>query len=94
MSTPSVGPWPRCPEAAAFFQNCFDSFAEANPRISQLAERFATEAGVDLAALVDHWILPPDSALPEKLTRMGLIENTLPEGDVVWEHPGARLPWR
>lgn len=92
MSEPSAGPWPRCPEAAAFFQDLFNSFAEANPQVAQLAARFAEDAGVDLAALVDHWILPPDSTLPSKLTAMGLIEVTLPEGDVVWEHPGARLP--
>ena len=74
MSTPSAGPWPRCPEAAAFFQNCVDSFAEANPLVAQLAARFAEDASVDLAALVDHWVLPPDNTLPAKLTAMGLVE--------------------
>lgn len=92
MSTPSSGPWPRCPEAAAFFQSTFDHFAATNPAILQLAHRFATEAGVDLAALVDHWILPPDPALEATLPSLGLIQATLPEGDVVWEHPAARLP--
>lgn len=92
MSTPTSGPWPRCPEAAAFFQSTFDHFAATNPSIQQLTHRFATEAGVDLAALVDHWILPPDPALEAGLPSLGLVQVTLPEGDVVWEHPAARLP--
>ncbi|WP_395089028.1 hypothetical protein [Armatimonas sp.] len=98
MSTPSTnaentaGPWPRCPEAAAYFQALFTDFAHQNPLIAQLAQRLEIEAGVDILALVDHWILPPSGGLTEKWEALGLVKNTLPEGDDVWEHPGARLP--
>ena len=95
MSTPSTdtaGPWPRCPEAAAYFQALFDDFAQQNPLVAQLTQRFAEQAGVDLQALVDHWTLPPADGLIETWEALGLVKNTLPEGDIIWEHPGARLP--
>ena len=98
MSTPSTnteniaGPWPRCPEAAAYFQELFQYFANQNPQIAQLAQRFEAEAGVDILSLVDHWILPPTGGLIERWEVLGLVKKTLPEGDEVWEHPGARLP--
>jgi len=92
MKYTPAGPWPRCPEAAAFFQERFNTFAQANPLVGLLAARFADEAGVDLAALVDHWVLPPDPVLEAQLPELGLVSVTLPEGDVAWEHPGARLP--
>ena len=95
MSTPSpdtAGPWPRCPEAAAYFQTLFADFAAQNPLVAQLAQRFERDAGVDILALVDHWILPPADGLIEKWEALGLVKTTLPEGDAVWEHPGARLP--
>lgn len=93
MSTPdTAGPWPRCPEAAAYFQQLFADFAEKNPLVQQLATRFAEEAGVDILALVDHWILPPADGLTGHWEALGLVKTTLPEGDEVWEHPAARLP--
>ncbi|MBB6049499.1 hypothetical protein [Armatimonas rosea] len=98
MSTPSTptentaGPWPRCPEAAAYFQELFTRFADQNPLVAQLAQRLAEDAGVDILALVDHWILPPSEGLTEHWEALGLVKTTLPEGDEVWEHPGARLP--
>ena len=84
--------WPRCPEAAAFFQNQFHAFAAANPEIEAMAARFLNGAGVSILNLVDHWILPDTSGLPDDLLTMGYAEVTMPEGDRVWTHPEARLP--
>jgi hypothetical protein len=84
-------PWPRCPEAAAFFADRFRAFAAANPPIEAMTTRFQ-RAGVNLQTLVDHWILPEGAASAEELTALGLVEETLPEGDRVWAHPAARLP--
>lgn len=85
-------PWPRCPEAAAFFDGLLDGFVRANPPIEALAERFLNVAGVRLQNLVDHWTLPETPGAEEKLAALGLMETTLPEGDRLWKHPGARLP--
>ena len=84
--------WPRCPETAAFFARRFDDFAEANPLIAQMAERFRATAGVELLSLADHWILPLEPGLEAKLPALGLTERTTAENDVVWQRDGARLP--
>jgi hypothetical protein len=90
MNPPSA--WPRCPEAASYFHDLFETFAAHNPLIAELAERFLAGAGVDILNLVDHWTLPETPGAMERLTALGLIETTLPEGDRVWAHPQARLP--
>lgn len=91
MSSPDSGPWPRCPEAAAFFRTLLDRFADANPPVATLRGRLAA-VGVDIAALTDHWIVPEGSVAPDVLSELGLVETVRPEGDRVWEHPAARLP--
>ena len=84
-------PWPRCPEAAAFFDALLEQFADANPPLAALRGRLAA-VGVDLGVLVDHWIVPDGSLSTDILADLGLIETVMPQGDRVWEHPGARLP--
>ena len=84
--------WPRCTEAATFFQRQLDTFASANPLLEAMAERFLQEAGVRLLNLVDHWIFPEDATLNQELLACGMVEMTLAEGDRVWRHPQARLP--
>jgi hypothetical protein len=84
--------WPRCPEAAAFFQDQFRAFAAANPDIEAMAARFLNGAGVNILNLVDHWIFPDTPGLPDDLLKMGFVEVTMPEGDRVWTHLEARLP--
>ena len=90
MNAPET--WPRCPQAAHFFEQQFHDFAAANPLVKQIAVRLAEKAGVDLLALVDHWIFPETPGLPATLTALGMTEQILPEGDKVWQHPQARLP--
>ena len=85
-------PWPRCPEAAAYFSQLLTEFCIKNPPVAALARRLEDEGGVDLHSLVDHWTLPPSEGLEEKLLALGLVKTTLPEGDEVFSHPGARLP--
>ncbi|HZO87422.1 MAG TPA: hypothetical protein VFB38_03720 [Chthonomonadaceae bacterium] len=85
-------PWPRCPEAAGFFDRQLRTFAAANPPIEAMAARFHNAAGVLLQNLIDHWILPETPGLPEELAALGLVETVLPEGDRLWKHPQARLP--
>ncbi len=58
-------PWPRCPEAAAFFDTQFRAFAAANPLIEQMAARFLDHAGVRLQNLIDHWTFPVASGLTD-----------------------------
>jgi len=84
--------WPRCPEAAAFFESELHAFLTANPVVADMAARFHSGAGVSLLCLVDHWTLPESAATRAHLTSLGLCETTTAEGDPVWEHPGARLP--
>lgn len=91
MTSSDTGPWPRCPEAAAFFRTLLDDFAAANPPVAALRGRLAA-VGVDLGCLVDHWIVPEGSVSAGLLESLGLRESVRPEGDRVWEHPGARLP--
>lgn len=86
-----VETWPRCPEADAFFRRTLNSFATENPRIEEMGRLFQSEAGVDLGALVDHWILPDTAALRSRLAELGLVETRAGE-TAVWEHPRARLP--
>jgi hypothetical protein len=88
----TTSPWPRCPEAAAFFERQFAEFAAANPVIETMAKRFHAHAGVNLFHLVDHWTLPEGSVSPETLAGFGLVELTAAEGDRYWKHPDARLP--
>lgn len=88
----SLEPWPRCPEAAAYFSALLSEFREKNPPVAALARRLEEEGGVDLHSLVDHWILPPSDGLEARLTALGLVKTTRPEGDEVFSHPGARLP--
>lgn len=84
-------PWPRCPEAAAFFRTLLDRFVEANPPLEAIRSRLAA-VGVDIAVLVDHWVVPENSVSTHLLKQLGLAETVLPEGDRVWGHPAARLP--
>ncbi len=83
--------WPRCPEAANWFETTLQQFAAENPLIAELQAKFLTK-GVNLGTLVDHWILPEGSISLDVLTDIGLQPVTMPEGDTVWKHPGARLP--
>ncbi|MGC4044904.1 MAG: hypothetical protein QM758_14010 [Armatimonas sp.] len=85
-------PWPRCPEAAAYFSELLKDFCAKNPPLAVLAERLESEGGVDLHALVDHWVLPSSDGLETHLYSLGLIKTVTPEGDEVFAHPGARLP--
>ena len=84
--------WPRRPEAAQFYAKLFSDFAVKNPTIAAMAERFRTGAGVDILALVDHWILPPQLALETELPALGFIAETNAEGDEFYSVPGTRLP--
>ncbi len=84
--------WARCPEASKWFEDQFAQFAEKNSVLQTLARRFEDRAGVRLVSLVDHWILPPSEGTGEKLRSLGLEPISYPEGDLVYRHPGARLP--
>ncbi len=84
--------WPRCPEAAKWFEEQFSTFVVANPPVGELATKFYEVAGVRLQNLVDHWVLPQSQSLTETLCALGLEPITMPEGDVIYRHPGARLP--
>ncbi len=84
--------YPRRPEAAQFLAQLFADFAEKNPQIAEMAERFRATAGVDILALVDHWILPPQSKLESELTALGFAPEKNAEGDSFYRVPGTRLP--
>jgi hypothetical protein len=85
-------PWPRCPEAAEYFAALFHAFAAHNPRVAAMADRFLEQAGVPLANLIDHWIVPSGYSLDADLATIGLALSETADGDMVWEHPSARLP--
>lgn len=84
--------WPRASEAAAFFENQFHGFAARNARVADMAARFRDSAGVNILTLVDHWVLPASESAAQKLAECGLKEIVTEDGDLVWEHPLARLP--
>ncbi len=85
--------WPRCPEAARFFDDRFHAFAEANEQIVSMTTRFLEGAGVDLRYLVDHWALPDtDGSVKKQVVELGFEERTTVDGDAVMVVPGARLP--
>ena len=88
---PVVESWPRCAEAAAFFERQMGAFADANPIINDMTARFVRVAAVNLLNLVDHWALPETATLREELTALGLTEQDA-DGAPVWAHPAARLP--
>lgn len=84
--------WPRCPEAATFFETLLGDFLTGNPQLTDMAARFRKGAGVSLLNLVDHWTLPDTAPQREELIALGLCATTTVDGDVFWEHPQARLP--
>jgi hypothetical protein len=88
----SSEPWPRCPEAAAYFSSLLSDFCASNPSIAALAARLEAEGGVDLHSLVDHWILPFSDGLEAQFLSLGLEKSVTSESDTVFAHPGARLP--
>ena len=84
--------WPRNREAAQFFIRLFEDFAAKNPPMAEMAERFRRVAGVDILALVDHWILPPAPDLERELAALGFVVETNAESDTFYSVPGTRLP--
>lgn len=89
---PTLESWPRCPAAAAFFETELHGFLAANSTAAAMAAHFHSGAGVSLLSLVDHWALPETAALRTRLSALGLCEMQSADGDLVWEHPQARLP--
>ena len=88
----NIESWPRCPEAAQWFERQFAEFAKKNSRIAEMSSHFYETAGVRLQNLVDHWILPESESVRAELISLGLEAKTMPEGDIVYKHPAARLP--
>src|SRR5690242_14109505 len=88
----TIETWPRCPEAAAFFEKRLQLFLAANPLSNEMANRFREQTGVNIVNLIDHWSLPRTPERIAELTACGLGERTTDDGDCVWEHPAARLP--
>lgn len=86
----TVPEYPRCADAAEFFTRQMRAFAGVNPAVAEMAARFQCR-GVDIHTLVDHWVLPLTSISASYLSELGLVQATV-EGEVVWEHPQARLP--
>ncbi len=84
--------WLRYPQTAAWFDAQFRAFADQNPLIAEMTERFLAVAGVDIRTIIDHWILPPSEGLTDTLASIGLIETVAISGDHVWRHPHARFP--
>jgi len=91
QSANALETWPRCPEAALFFEEQFAAFANANAIIADLATQLHDHAGVDIRTLVDHWIFPREPEILTLLGDCGLISTQI-EGEEVWEHPAGRLP--
>jgi hypothetical protein len=83
--------WPRCPEAASLCEGLLERFLHENPMVQEMAHRFHAHAGVRLANLIDHWVVPRSILSVEELERVGMIESDV-EGEPVWHHPQARLP--
>lgn len=83
--------WPRCPEAASLCEGLLERFLHENSMVQEMAHRFHAYAGVRLANLIDHWVVPRSILSVEELERVGMIETDV-EGEPVWQHPQARLP--
>ena len=90
-TTKTVEAWPRCPEAAHFFEDQFGAFANANVIIADLATQLHDHAGVDIRTLVDHWIFPREPEVLTILEECGMVSSDV-NGELVWEHPAGRLP--
>lgn len=83
--------WPRCAEASDLFTTLLDRFAAGSGAIGDIRKRLLQHAGIRMEHVVDHWELPPDPALEERLHAAGLC-RALVDGERVWEHPEARFP--
>jgi hypothetical protein len=90
-ATESESPWPRCSGAAGLLARWLEEFAAANPAAEEMQRRLLDEAGVELRALVDHWVRTDQSAALAELRASGFVERE-EEGGTAWEHPAARLP--
>ncbi len=83
--------WPRCPEAANWFEQQLQQFTAQNPRLQEMQRRFLTRAGVRMENLVDHWLLPDSPSLRRQLELFGMTPISK-ASETVWKHMGARLP--
>ena len=91
----SLGAWPRCPQTAQWFARQYQTFADANPPIRELEQRFLDVAGVNIRTLVDHWVLPDSEKTRQELEACGLILSSVPGEEADWpvfEHRQARFP--
>ena len=91
QASSTVETWPRCPEAAHFFEDQFAAFTNANAIIADLATTLHDHAGVDIRTLVDHWIFPREPEVLTTLGDCGMVESEI-DYESVWEHPAGRLP--
>ncbi len=84
-------PWPRCPEAAEYFENRLKQFVCKVPELGLIEQNLYNTTGVLLLNLVDHWILPHTLENEKIMRELGLEPHSFPD-TVVYRHPSARLP--
>lgn len=84
-------PWPRCPEAAEYFESKLKQYVTKVPELGLIERKIYNQAGVLLLNLVDHWVLPQSTENERALGQLGLEPQLSPDS-VVYRHPAARLP--
>ena len=84
--------WPLADEATRFAEVFVGAFLERHSFARRLVQRMAEETGTDFFEWVDHLVV--DVSHRDELTRMGLVEESVPApaGVAVMHHPKAMMP--
>ena len=83
--------WPRCPDAAEWFNTRMHDLRRLSPTLDQFGNRLLEHSGVELTALVDHWKLPL-AEFPASLGGQLGMEPAETDCGIQWCHPGASVP--
>lgn len=83
--------WSTQPDAAALVAEISTGIERDLPAAQRLRERMLTETGTRLSDWIDHFALPFDEALSQRLQAAGFLADESGE-DQVWRHPGGIFP--
>jgi hypothetical protein len=84
--------WQPQPLAAAFVRQIYDAFYNDCSAVKDLAEMLHRRSGTRLADWVDHYALPRDDRLEDRLRDLGFILERDCFPQTLWRHPGALFP--
>ncbi len=83
--------WAPLPEVGSLVLEVCESFRSGSPAIQNFADRLHAETGTRLIDWVDHFELPHDRSLEQRMVALGFTESAA-DGRAHFVHPGALLP--